>query len=926
MRPLQLKMSAFGPYAGEVCIDMAKLGERGLYLITGDTGAGKTTIFDAITFALYGEPSGAMREVGELRSQYASPETPTQVTLVFSNGGREYTVRRNPAYMRPSKRGEGFTERKAEAELTLPDGSVIVRRADVDKKICEILGVNRGQFMQIVMIAQGDFLRLLNAGTEERQKIFRDIFGTARFKVLQDELRTLANAALADCRAVRERLADRVAAVECPPGCDAEGAYADILAAVSQNGCTGEAAAAALRAADGMISADEVALAALNERFAALEKSKRAADADVAEWTRLQKLHGDLAAAREQLAAAAAHAERADAAAKELAARAEENAAELIVVAQYGELEPRYADLDGARAALSAAAKVRSGLEGSSAAAAAEAAGLEEKLRQLRTAHASLEGAKAELVAAQSALVAAQERSKALDDLSRRFGEEQKLDSSLAREQAAFNELRSALNAAGAKYAAAYDAFLKNQAGVLAATLEQGVPCPVCGSLSHPSPAHISGETVTQQRVDELKSDYEKLRGVCEAAARAAAQTRTRLESVREELARASLAAGVEPSTLADSLPALVAGCAEDVKRAQELIEACRASVRRREELEGEISAAESALQRAVAERGGLADRFAAALAEEKSCEARCASLAEGLPFATSQELHAAAEKLRAKTDEYAAAVKAAERERGERSIAAAEAEGRVKNLSALLAGSRAVDGAAAAEASAAAERELAELRTRTDEVRSRILINTRARGDIARGIQELAGAEENYAVVRDLSNTANGAVPGREKIMLETYVQTFYFDRIIAKANLRLLKMSGGQYELVRAAASGDLRSRSGLELHVFDRYSGAERSVKSLSGGESFKASLSLALGLSDVVQAEAGGIKLDTMFVDEGFGSLDENSLEQAIQTLLSLAEGDRLVGIISHVAELKERIDRQIVVTKTRTGGSTVRIRT
>ena len=179
---------------------------------------------------------------------------------------------------------------------------------------------------------------------------------------------------------------------------------------------------------------------------------------------------------------------------------------------------------------------------------------------------------------------------------------------------------------------------------------------------------------------------------------------------------------------------------------------------------------------------------------------------------------------------------------------------------------------------------------------------------------------------MRDLSNTANGAVPGREKIMLETYVQTFYFDRIIAKANLRLLKMSGGQYELVRAVSAGDLRSRSGLELHVFDRYSGAERSVKSLSGGESFKASLSLALGLSDVVQAEAGGIKLDTMFVDEGFGSLDENSLEQAIQTLLSLAEGDRLVGIISHVAELKERIDRQIVVTKTRTGGSTVRIRT
>ena len=216
------------------------------------------------------------------------------------------------------------------------------------------------------------------------------------------------------------------------------------------------------------------------------------------------------------------------------------------------------------------------------------------------------------------------------------------------------------------------------------------------------------------------------------------------------------------------------------------------------------------------------------------------------------------------------------------------------------------------------------ELTEKSETISTRIYTNNRAKENISKKATELTTIEEKWTWVKALSNTANGNISGKEKIMLETYIQATFFDRIIDRANTRLMVMSGGQYELIRRQEASNYRSQSGLELDVKDHYNGSIRNVKTLSGGESFKASLSLALGLSDEIQSNAGGIKLDTMFVDEGFGSLDEESLQQAIKALADLSEGNRLVGIISHVAELKERIDKQVIVTKEKTGGSKVTI--
>ena len=279
---------------------------------------------------------------------------------------------------------------------------------------------------------------------------------------------------------------------------------------------------------------------------------------------------------------------------------------------------------------------------------------------------------------------------------------------------------------------------------------------------------------------------------------------------------------------------------------------------------------------------------------------------------------------LKGKRSAYDEQLAACEKDISARSAKVSELNGEINKLQSLIDEGKEIDEAASSAALSAVKAAISQNEQCARELSARIKINERTQGELSECRKNLGEGEKQLIFLRALSNTANGTVQGKEKVMLETYVQTFYFDRIIAKANLRLLRMSGGQYELMRRKSADNLRSQSGLELEVMDHYNGSVRSVKSLSGGESFKASLSLALGLSDVVQAAAGGIRLDTMFVDEGFGSLDSGSLDQAIDALISLAEGNRLVGIISHVSELKERIDRQIIVTKNRTGGSSVRI--
>ena len=918
MRPLYIKISAFGPYAGEVDIDMSKLGESGLYLITGDTGAGKTTIFDAITFALYGEPSGGVREVDGLRSKYASDDTPTDVELIFSNGGKIYKIRRNPAYMRPSKRGGGLTERKAEALLTMPDGNVITRRSDVDKAVCQILGVNRGQFMQIVMIAQGEFLRLLNAGTEERQKIFRDIFKTYNFKTLQDELRTAANAAERACEGQREMLAACISRIDCQPESP--------LSARAEGVKSGGASEDALELVDAIICADKRLLSQLESGRGELNKKLAEAQGALtaAEVRRRQRaqLNEALASRGEQSQGL----ERAQRQRQSLEERAEEMNGVSREIISCGALLPKYDELgkvQAQRAQLEGAhKKLSSALE--EAKGRLEAA--QKKLESDRAQYKSLEGAEISLVKVREQLNSARDCYKKLNDIAKRIKAVRALSLQLETAQRQFAALDGQTVAKRGQYNAAHDAFLRNQAGLLASQLKEGTPCPVCGSTVHPSPAHMCGATLTQEQLNSLKTQYEKLSESREKAGGEAGQLKARFAAAQEELFALAEENGLPRDV--DGLESAIAGQLKTIedgaRRMREQEEQFSSAAQRRKAVEGDISLGESNIRSLADSVSDYTSRLSAAAAELAAGDSRIATLSQGLPFGEKAQLSTHIAALKGKRSAYDEQLAACEKDISARSAKVSELNGEINKLQSLIDEGKEIDEAASSAALSAAKAAISQNEQSARELSARIKINERTHSELAECRKNLGEGEKQLIFLRALSNTANGTVQGKEKVMLETYVQTFYFDRIIAKANLRLLRMSGGQYELMRRKSADNLRSQSGLELEVMDHYNGSVRSVKSLSGGESFKASLSLALGLSDVVQAAAGGIRLDTMFVYEGFGSLDSGSLDQAIDALISLAEGNRLVGIISHVSELKERIDRQIIVTKNKTGGSSVRI--
>ena len=918
MRPLYIKISAFGPYAGEVDIDMSKLGESGLYLITGDTGAGKTTIFDAITFALYGEPSGGVREVDGLRSKYASDDTPTDVELIFSNGGKIYKIRRNPAYMRPSKRGGGLTERKAEALLTMPDGNVITRRSDVDKAVCQILGVNRGQFMQIVMIAQGEFLRLLNAGTEERQKIFRDIFKTYNFKTLQDELRTAANAAERACEGQREMLAACISRIDCPPESP--------LSARAEEVKSGGSSEDALELVDAIICADKRLLSQLESGRGELNKKLAEAQSALtaAEARRRQRaqLNEAVALRVEQSQAL----ERAQRQRQSLEERAEEMNGVSREIISCGALLPKYDELGKVQAQRAQLEGVHKKLSSALEEAKGRLEAAQKKLESDRAQYKSLEGAEISLVKVREQLNSARDCYKKLNDIAKRIKAVRALSLQLETAQRQFAALDGQTVAKREQYNAAHDAFLRNQAGVLASQLKEGTPCPVCGSTVHPSPAHMCGATLTQEQLNSLKTQYEKLSESREKAGGEAGQLKARFASAQEELFALAEENGLPRDV--DGLESAIAGQLKEIeqgaRRMREQEEQFSSAAQRRKAVEGDISLVESNIKSLADSVSDYTSRLSAAAAELAADDSRIATLSQGLPFGEKAQLSAHIAALKGKRSAYDEQLAACEKDISARSAKVSELNGEINKLQSLIDEGKEIDEAASSAALSAVKAAISQNEQCARELSARIKINERTQGELSECRKNLGEGEKQLIFLRALSNTANGTVQGKEKVMLETYVQTFYFDRIIAKANLRLLRMSGGQYELMRRKSADNLRSQSGLELEVMDHYNGSVRSVKSLSGGESFKASLSLALGLSDVVQAAAGGIRLDTMFVDEGFGSLDSGSLDQAIDALISLAEGNRLVGIISHVSELKERIDRQIIVTKNRTGGSSVRI--
>ena len=918
MRPLKLTIAGFGPYAGTQELDFAALGTAGLYLITGDTGAGKTTIFDAITFALFGEASGDNREANMLRSKYAKAADPTYVELTFGYDGKEYTVRRNPEYERAKARGTGTTKQAADAQLTYPDGSVVTKLKDVDKAIRDIIGLNREQFSQVSMISQGDFRRLLQADTKERQKIFRDIFGTGLFVTLQNQLKEKAS----EVRDRKEQAARSIQQYISGMVCDEEfSAASDVKKAKG-----GELPFAdVMELFDKLLQEDRDTEATLDVQLAELEleleilsaqltqaRAYAAAKKSLNEQESAEKVKGaELEATQSALEAAQTTIPEQEAISKQ--------------ITQIELLLPDYDELEASRSAL---ANAENALADGQAAADSgeknwknlfeEIAALKEEEKNLSTVEAEKEKTTAH--AQQLAM-----QKNRFQELIANFGTLADQQKELTRKQQVYLEAATVSSRLLQVYEAKNKAFLDEQAGIIASTLTIGTPCPVCGSVNHPHLAVISKNAPTEADVKKAKKAYDAAQKDTEMAS-SAASTQNGIVAAAEEALRRNaekLLPDVAFENALETARAQKTALIAEIEIADKVLVEIQAKIRRKEILDQMIPRKETALAAAETALAAAKEQIAVQTASVLELKRQIEASRSKLTFEEKADAEKEKRVLHAKLDSMKKALAAAESAVNQEKQSLAGIRAAIEQLRKQLENITEADVMQLEGRKAQLNGMKSAITAKQKSVHARITTNETALKNISLKAAEMEVLEAKYVWMKSLADTANGNLTGKEKIMLETYIQTTYFDRILERANIRLRKMSGGQYDLKRRRTASSMRGQSGLELDIVDHINTTERSVNTLSGGEAFLASLALALGLSDEVQMSTG-IRLDTLFVDEGFGSLDSEALSKAYNTLSGLTEGNRLVGIISHVSELKERIDKQIIVAKEKSGGSAAKI--
>lgn len=915
MRPIKLMMSAFGPYAKRTVLDLDRLGTGGLYLITGDTGAGKTTIFDAITFALYGEASGDNREPSMFRSKYADPETPTEVELVFSYAEKMYSVIRTPEYERPKTRGDGFTVQKAEAELHFPDGRVITKQKDVDAALREIMGINRDQFMQISMIAQGDFLKLLLAPTEERKTIFRQIFKTKNYQMLQEKLKDEAGNLEKQCEEERNGIKYYLNSINTdeydPLSIDLAKAHHGELSIEETK-----------QLIDKIINQDELSERKLTEKKEVITKQLADINMNIGKIEAKINAEKSIDDNKNQLSGE----EERHLKLKELLedARKKEPQIEQLSdekskidaeLQSYDSVESDEKIVNDLRRSLSSKKEENEQIS-------KELNSKKEALELISKEKASLENAGENKLNLTAMLDKAKERKTSLNKLSEGLILYSNRNDNLKKLQNDYLLAQEKAKRAIEEYETKNRAFLNEQAGILAEKLEKGMPCPVCGSTIHPSLAQKTSDAPSEAQLKSAKKASEDARQneteKSQLCSKAIAEIKEQQKNLEQQLAELHLNVNIE-SAYYETKDA-IEGIDIDIVSLNTKLQEENNRVERKCILDKEIPKKEKELKDLAQTLEKSNNEIVSLETVVKTKSEEIQKIKENLSFDSKQSAEKRIKELSGKIGAIKNEIKKAEEDFSSSDKKIEGFKSAIAELEKQLSQKLDLDSDTENKKKDELTDSLNAIEEYLKTLHTRLKVNIDARNHINTKAEKLVSLEKRYIWMKSLSDTANGKISGKEKVMLETYIQMTYFDRIIARANTRFMVMSGGQYELKRRKEAENNRTQSGLDLDVVDHYNGTERSVKSLSGGESFKASLSLALGLSDEIQSSAGGVKLDTMFVDEGFGSLDEESLDQAMKALADLADGNRLVGIISHVAELKNRIDKQIVVTKEQSGGS------
>ena len=927
MKPLKLTMSAFGSYAGKNVIDFTGQ-QQGIFLITGDTGAGKTTIFDAITYALYNQTSGGERNGNMMRSQYAQPETETYVELEFLYRGQTYRVRRNPDYKitKTLKNGK-IREQKVphSVELTLPDGTVFPEKKNAtDAKIIEILGLTADQFSQIVMIAQGDFLKLLYTKSDERKMIFSKLFRTDIYWKIQENLRRKS-------MEMDERIQENDRAFEqeksrIMPLPESEEIPLDELVERLRERLKDALKEQNLRRANvEELNKKITKYEEINKLFVSLEKIRQTGK-------ELEARQAESKERRQQIE----NARKAD---KVLVAE-QQNLRQQQEVEQSAQAIAKMTETLANDQEMFETLKTQQ--QEAEAKQKREAADIQKKMLALEQSFPSYE-------ALQNARSEEQQAKKEWEDLGKTSEEsfhkkeagiaalkEQQKRQEQVVEQTKKNWEQTSLSASeSAKhYEHMYEAFLKEQAGILAENLSAGCPCPVCGSTIHPDPAKLSDHAVTELEVEQAKKTRaaaEEKRDLAYAAFEAEKTEKQKLaQAVEKEEADFVLAQTIakQQRKEAEQNYASLQKIAEQIREKlvypslaeakkqyaamQKALEAAEQEIERKRQKVSELAEAMNTLkgQKLAEEENQKTAKKLAAKTEKEY-----AKLLEKSGFVSEETYHLAIlpERSRSKL----------EREEKEYESQCLRQQSEQKLLEKQVSGKTYTDTTELNEQLKAEKQALKETEKTYMELHTAYENDRSVLQNCAVYLEKGKKLESEDQVIKSLSKTANGRLSGSAKIDFETYIQRQYFKQIIHEANKRLLTMSNHQFILkLKEEANTGRKTNEGLDLSVYSLVTDSERDVKTLSGGESFLAALAMALGLSDIVERSAGAIHPDMMFIDEGFGSLDAQSRQQAIEVLAELAGDSRMVGIISHVTELKEQIDRKLVVSRTDKGSRAV----
>ncbi len=1053
MKPIKLIISAFGPYAGKMPeIDFEKFEDRGLFLISGDTGAGKTTIFDAICYALYGITSGTYRDTKNLRSEYAKPTEESYVDFYFSHQGREYHVKRYPAYERQKQRGEGVITENEKATLYIDGQPAIEKVTQVNNAIKELLHIDEKQFKQIAMIAQGEFWDLLNAKTEQRTEILRTIFMTNGYKNIEYKLKDRMDTANSKRITAEHSIVQYFGDVSA----DVEDENYEELSELQERANRSSSAwnlEELLSMLDKLIASDEsgqnrikeelkiaedelaaktkeLATAKTNnqfiERLNLLEKEEeslknRKEEIDREELTlgkqktathevnpayvAWKKKTGEVSATElsitkknEEKAAAKTAAEEALKDKQAAESRKPELDELKKKINKIEEEKDKYSQRENLQATLKRLEEEKTGIAEEEKNITESEAELKERIKNLKESIAELKGKPEELLKVQTE---GKELKKLLDDIKSILDDQTKERASRVKDlegkQEKFKELFAKYEDAVNKRLVAEKKLESCRAGILAQTLTEGEKCPVCGSVHHPEPAELPSSFLSEEEYEKLKKTETDLQSEKEQANTLAAQSRTSLEEYEEQMRVSALDCLendiLKGETEGKNLDELIV-CLEEADKLVEskikenkavqnsLTKDCEALKKNEGSLEkatGEESekiesekkdlekrksenksavsentatlktleklsypdwkmasaeksaaektvkeindsietatdrkdAADKALTSAEAELKTLADNLVIQQEDEKELkseldkkigEQKFESIEKMLDFVVAEKVISDTEK---EINEYKQAVSA---NKAQLAQARSDAEG--KQLIDIEALKQVVDEKTQA---------VGAIRKRENTVSNRLANNREKQKNIVSQRNDLETSKKEYNICRRLYDLVKGTT-GNGKITLEQYIQAAGFDGIIAAANRRLRPMSDGQYELYRQEDSVGKKVNTFLDLEVLDNYTGHRRPVGNLSGGESFKASLSLALGLSDTVSSNLGGVQMDALFVDEGFGTLDKKSIESAMEILINLSGANKLVGVISHREELIESIPQQIKVKKTKDGST------